>query len=257
MANIITNKASVTSTYTLPNYTKQTNNVESNTVTTENLSEYFFKTKSASKIYAVSSQQMEISLILTNISTHTLSNMFIIDTVIGDATFLENSLKINNQSYPYEDPTFGFNLPVDIAPQDEPIEIAYSLIVDDEPTTNNITIVTNLNYDIEDGSHFTENSNIVNLQVVKNHIAVSGNFNKTAVISGQQLKQTSTITNLGNLINKELIFTNPAPQGTAFVAGSVEIDNELQPELDPTKGINLSDLNPNDKITISFNLQVE
>ena len=180
-----------------------------------------------------------------------------LNIIILNLYFFENSLKINNQLYPYEDPTIGFDLPVDIAPQGEPVEITYSLIIDDEPTTNNITIVTNLNYNIEDGSHFTENSNIINLQVVKNHIAVSGNFNKTAVISGQQLKQTSTITNLGNLTNKKLIFTNPAPQGTTFIEGSVEIDNELQPGLDPTKGINLNDINPNDTITISFDLQVE
>ena len=41
------------------------------------------------------------------------------------------------------------------------------------------------------------------------------------------------------------------------MAGSVKINDEEKINLDPSVGFNLEDLNPNDEITITFNVEIK
>lgn len=254
---VILNKATVSSTFTLPDFTKKYNNVESNYVRTENLSTSFLKVKSSSKTFVISGQKVDVSLSLTNSSALTISNIQIADEIDGDATFDVGTLKINDVAYPDFDPVQGFAFPFSITQADVPYDITYTLTVSATPTIANLTVFSTLNYSIDDGTQFTEESNPVSLPIVNNAISITSDFDKSAVLVGQPLKITSVITNSGTLTNKEVVYINPIPAGTRFVADSVVIDDVSAPTLNPSLGLPLSDIAPNDTKRISFDLIVE
>ena len=63
--------------------------------------------------------------------------------------------------------------------------------------------------------------------------------------------------NEGDIINTNLFFKDPIPEGTTFVAGSVKVNQEEKADFDPAVGFNLDDLNPNGEITVTFEVKVD
>jgi uncharacterized repeat protein (TIGR01451 family) len=73
---------------------------------------------------------------------------------------------------------------------------------------------------------------------------------------GEILTYTTTVNNTGTGTANNLVFRDPIPPGTTFVAGSVLVDGASQPSLDPVVGFSLGTVAPGATRTVVFQVQV-
>lgn len=253
--SIITNQANVTSKYTLSDYVARTNDITSNTVSTENISDEFFKNKIITSSYAAPNDEVQQILTLTNNSSHVIKNIIIYDTITDGATFKEGSVVVEGTPYPLLDPRDGIAFPISITPQ-KSASLLYNIVVDKNPSVSTVTAISNVSYQVDDSIKFSENSNRASFSIINNVIDIQKSTNVTAVISGQRLTYTHIITNSGEFKNTDLFFQDVLPSGTTFIPESVKINNVEQSTLDPTIGFNLEDLEAGQSIKVEFDVNI-
>ncbi len=56
------------------------------------------------------------------------------------------------------------------------------------------------------------------------------------------LRHTITIENIGNVLATNVIFQDPIPVGTTFIANSVTVDGVSQPGANPATGFKVADI---------------
>lgn len=94
------------------------------------------------------------------------------------------------------------------------------------------------------------------MQIISNRITNVKSVDKAFAVKGDILHYTSVITNTGSLLKSDLVFSDPIPAGTAFVAGSVKINGVSYPAYNPQTGFALPDLAVGDAVTVEFDVEV-
>lgn len=252
----IENVSSLTSKYSLPDGSQKENNVKSNTSTTENMTTSFLKVKSAEKNFGVPSDEIKITLKLTNNSEYDVENVQIKDTISQSAVFKPLSLTIDGTPQVDEDPTVGITIPNSITNSGGTAEVAYILFIDAAPREDNVTVSSEITYSVNEVSDLVENSNTVEIQIVQGTVSIVKTASKKAVISGQTVTFDNVITNNGTVKNTDLFFKDELPDGTEFVEGSVKVDDVSMPNYNPNTGFNLDELDVNKSIKVSFDVKV-
>ena len=79
---------------------------------------------------------------------------------------------------------------------------------------------------------------------------------KTQAVVGDTLTYTIRLHNSGIVSATNVVFTDPPPAGTTFVAGSVTIDGVTQPSANPTTGVNLGTIAGGVTRTVVFKVLV-
>ncbi|MBQ0017145.1 MAG: DUF11 domain-containing protein [Clostridiales bacterium] len=251
----ITNQSNLASKITLPDDTEQEVSTDSNISETENMTTSFLKVKSSAKEFAQPKEEVEQTITLTNNSEYDITDISIVDTLSTGATFKEGSVYIDDVSYPDYDIITGFTLPSDITTTSS-IEIRYTIVVDETPAVDSITNTAEITYSVNEAVDLVENTNTVQIALVNNVITITKTSNASAVISGQTLTFQNVIKNEGNTKNTNLVFKDPIPEGTTFVSGSVKIDGTTYADYNPETGFSLPDLDPQDTITILFDVLI-
>ncbi|MGN1200790.1 MAG: hypothetical protein ACI4R8_00800 [Candidatus Caccovivens sp.] len=252
----ITNQSNLTSKYTLPDQTEQEVSTDSNLSTTANMTESFTKVKSYEKDYASPSEELTQTLVLTNNSEYEIMSVNIKDTLSEGATFKAGSVEIDGTPYEDFDPEAGFELPDIIEGNGGTSTITFGVVINDNPEVENITDTATISYQVNE-VELSENSNTVTINIVANKIVIEKTSSASAVISGQTLTFHNVIKNEGSFANTDLFFTDPIPEGTTFVEGSVKIDDVEQPDYDPATGFALEELQPGGSITVTFDVMVD
>lgn len=251
----IINTSSLTSKYTLPDYSTRTNSVTSNESVTLYMTDLFVKDRSTASEYGIAGDEILQTLLLTNESEVEISNIRIKEKIDQGASFKAGSVEIDGTPYTNFDMTAGITLPDDI-PTKGDVTINYSIIIDDTPTTSLVSLANEITYDVNEVQDLTEDSNQVQINIVKPSIQITKSADKTAVTSGQTLRFTNVIQNNGEVTNTDIQFVDILPWGTSFVADSLYIDG-VQQSLEPTTPISLKDLNPGEKTTVVFDVKVD
>lgn len=252
----IENVSSLTSKYSLPDGSQKQNDVKSNTSTTENMTTSFLKVKTAEKNFGVPGDEIKITLKLTNNSEYDVEKVKIKDTISSSAVFKPLSLTINGEAQVDEDPTVGITLPNSITNSGGTAEIAYILFVDASPRENSVSVTSEITYSVNEVENLVENSNTVEIQIVKGTVSIVKTASKKAVVSGQTVTFENVITNNGTVKNTDLFFKDELPAGTEFVEGSVKVDEVSMPQFNPNAGFNLDELDVNKSIKVSFDVKV-
>lgn len=255
MAEII-NKSSLTSKYSLPDGSEKENSVESNVSSTDNMTTSFTKEKSFEKKFAVACDEVKLNLVLTNSSTKTVSNIQIKDVLDEKLTFKAGSVEIDGVVKASFNPVDGFTLEDDLQPTDS-TTISYTVTIAQELTTDNLSAVSTITYDVAEVEGLKENSNVASITVSVENVTIEKTSTLSAVISGQKLGFQNVVKNNGTTTNTEVFFKDPIPAGTKFVEGSVKIDNEVKESLNPETGFSLDDLTPGKEIVITFDVMVD
>ncbi len=253
MANII-NRATVTSKYTLPDQTTHSSETTSDDVVTTNMSDLFTKVRTANKQYAVPNGEVEQVLTLTNSSDLEITNVRIYDTITTNANFKPQSMTINEEEYPLLDAS-DYTLPDPIG-AGETVVVKYITVVENEPETDLLNIVSNVNYTVE-GEQLSENSNVLSINIIEYKIEIKKTSDYSAVISGETMTFQNVISNTGNIKTTNLVFKDDIPAETTFITGSVKIDEVEKPDLDPTVGFELDDLDVGGQIVVSFKVNIK
>lgn len=254
MAKII-NKSHVSSKYELPDQTQKTSEVDSNQSETENMTLSFTKDKSVAKNFGMPGDEILASLLLSNESDAEVSNIRLKETIGTGATFKAGSVKIDGTPQPDMDIVTGLTLPNSIA-SNASLNITYTLVIDSEPTVQNFALKTNVTYDVDEITDLSEDTEEIVVDISENKISIEKTSDKSAVISGQTLMFQNVIKNTGGLKNTELFFTDPIPEGTTFVPGSVKVDQVQKEDFDPAVGFSLGELDANSQIEVTFEVKV-
>lgn len=253
----ITNTSNITFKYQLPDQSEVEDSVTSNVATVENMTTSLQKQLSSSKDFGLPGDEITIELILTNTSEYDVSEVNIKDTIGTGATFKEGTVTIDGTPQASFDPVTGFQLPETLTKNGGSSTIKYTITVDDNPTVETFTVVSEIDYTVAGVEQLTENSNTVTIAIETIMVSIAKTSDKVAVISGSTVKFQNVITNKGNLTHTNVVFKDPIPAGTQFVENSVKIDNVDKPGYNPETGFALEDLTPNAEITVTFEVTVD
>ena len=108
---IIQNQSNVSFNYVLPDGRIIADEVDSNIVTTETLTQTLTNVKSVDKAYAVQGDTLHYTSVITNSGSLAKSNLVFTDAIPAGTTFTAGSVKINGAAYPAYNPATGFALP--------------------------------------------------------------------------------------------------------------------------------------------------
>lgn len=252
---VITNKSTLTSKVTLPDETEKEISTDSNESTAVNMSVALVKEKTSAKEFGEPLEEILQTLVLTNNSEYEISTLSIQETISEGATFKAGSVTIDDTPYEDYDIVTGVELPAPIEGNGDSTTITYTLVIDENPEVESITTKSTLNYMVNEAD-LTEDTSEISISLLSNKIKIEKTSNASAVVSGQTLTYQNIITNEGSLTNTELFFTDPIPEGTTFVEGSVKIDDVEQPDYDPATGFALDDLDVGGSVKITFDVTI-
>lgn len=255
---IIPNQSNIAFNYVLPDGQTIAAELDSNVVTTEILTYSVPKVKSGDATFLQEGETSLHTVVITNNSATKLFNMFFKDNMSNGATYVAGSVTVDGVSQPTFDPIAGFALPA--LDPGQAVTVAYTIQANNPMTQSPVTDYGTLTYSVEDPARsvvsFTENTNTVTVQIISNRITNVKSVDKAYAVKGDVLHYTSVITNTGSLLKSDLVFTDPIPAGTTFVAGSVTVNGAAQPTFDPQAGFALPDLAVGNSVTVEFDVTV-
>lgn len=100
------------------------------------------------------------------------------------------------------------------------------------------------------------NSNIVTTSLQNANIISVKQADVTFVSTGQNITYTNTLQNIGTVPANNMVFIDNIPEGTIFIEDSLSINNVIQPGANPENGVTLGTIQPNETVTISFQVQL-
>lgn len=219
--------------------------------------------KNVDKNYDIVGDTLTYTIIVKNTGNVPANNVVLTDTIPKDTTYIPSSLTVNG-SPNLSDPQTGIDLGV-INPGQQ-VVVQFQVTVDTFPNPNPIPNNSTVNFtytsdpSVPDGSKGKGNSDTVYTKINE---AVIDNANGGLVKSvdkvgaqvGDTLTYTTTIKNTGNVTANNVIFTDTAPNATTFVPGTTKVNGTSNPG-NPTTGINVGNIGPNQVVTVSFEVLV-
>lgn len=184
--------------------------------------------------YAVDDIFVGLASVNTIMSTTTLNNLTIIDTIPSGTTFIPNSLKVDGVAQSGANPNPIVNNATEI----------YSFVIDSTTTPNTIG----------HGSSYTNN---VNTQVSNANLGgIVKNVDKTFASCKEILTYTISIPNTGNITATNVVLSDTVPSGTVLVANSILVNGAVSSAISPIS-IPLGSIAPGTTTTVSFKVQVQ
>ncbi|MED2647968.1 DUF11 domain-containing protein, partial [Bacillus thuringiensis] len=104
--------------------------------------------------------------------------------------------------------------------------------------------------------NLSENSNIVTTSLQNGYIISVKSADVNFVSIGQMITYTNTLQNIGTVPANNIVFIDNIPEGTIFIEDSLAINNVIQPGVNPENGVTLGTIQPNETVTISFQVQL-
>ncbi|MEG1251630.1 MAG: hypothetical protein RSE37_23630, partial [Citrobacter sp.] len=192
------------------------------------------------------------------------NNVVVTDPIPSGTTFISGSIT-STSPYTGTDPSTGITLTNPI-PAGGTVTITYKVNVTSEPNTNPIPNTANVNYAYTvnpanpNGATASGPSNTVYTQVNFADLITPGNFTKSVdkLVDkvGDILTYTLFIKNSGNVPANNIVITDPIPNGTSLVPGSVTA-NVLFSGTNPATGITLTNpIAPGGDVTVAYQVKV-
>lgn len=256
---IINNTSDVSYLSVLPDGSTLQESLTSNEVSTEIITYSFTKVKSSPKTFIVEGEQAEQTVLLTNNSGYTVTNVQFKDNMSAGASFVPGTVYVDNVVQPLYDPTVGFALP-DIASGGS-TEVRFSIVADKPATQTPVTDFAAITYTVDDPiagpTTYTENTNDLSLDVVSVDLNVVKSVDKAIAVKGDTLTYTTVITNNSDQDASLVQFKDVVPAGLTFVPDSLTVDGVAKPGISPETGINLSNIPVGSSVTVVFKATVD
>ncbi|PFC81455.1 DUF11 domain-containing protein [Bacillus cereus] len=258
--NPLPNQSNTTYQYVVdPNLPPASANTLSNVITTQINNATIVATKSVNTPTAAIGDIVTYTIAVTNTGNTPASATVLTDGLGAGASFIQNSVTINNVPQPGLDPSLGIHL-ADISPGDTVFITFQAQILAIPPSgtlTNNALV--NYEYTVNPNQSPAVNSTITNTTVtpiIDATLSINKTVNSTFATIGDTLTFTSTITNSGNTTANNVIFTDVIPNGTTFIPNSFTVNGTTITNANPQNGINIGNLNSNASATLSFQVNI-
>lgn len=251
----VINQAQITSKITTSSGEQAQFTTESNVQRISNLDTDIEITKTATKTSLLPKDVVTITTIITNNADFDITRPQVKDVITQGAQFVAGTLELGGMTFPNYNIVDGFTMPMSIGKGGNELRFSFNIVVDDFVTVDQITDTTTLTFTV-DSQQQTVTSPPLELEVLGNKITMLKTADKAAVKTGDELTYTITITNDGIYDNTEVLFTDPIPDSTTFVVGSVKIDDMTYVGYNPNSGFRLNDLNAGDTIKVEFKVTI-
>ncbi|MEG2810939.1 MAG: DUF3794 domain-containing protein [Clostridium sp.] len=235
--------------------------VFSNEVFTEVRIAKLVAVKSVDKAYADLGETIKYTIAITNQGNVKAENVVLSDLIPDGTTFVAGSVLIDGVPVPGANPDPSMDLP-DIDPG-QTIIVEFSVLVGDVvPTTNPVQNTGVINYDfIVDPT----GQPVVGEPAVTNTVETQINTAALVMVKsvdnqfkdlGDTIKYTVSITNTGNTVANNVVFTDALQADTSFVPGTVTIDGVPSPGANPESGVPIGNINPGQTVIVEFEVLV-
>ncbi|KIV76775.1 internalin, putative [Bacillus mycoides] len=242
-----------------PNLPPASSNTVSNVITTQINNATIVATKSVNTLTAAIGDIVTYTIAVTNTGNIPASATVLMDGLGAGASFIQNSVTINNVPQPGLDPSLGVHL-ADIPPGDTVFITFQAQILAIPPSgtlTNNALV--NYEYTVNPNQSPAVGSTITNTTVtpiIDATLSINKTVNSTFATIGDTLTFTSIITNSGNTTANNVIFTDLIPDGTTFIPNSFTVNGTTIPNANPQNGINIGNINSNASVILSFQVNI-
>ncbi|MBL3789895.1 DUF11 domain-containing protein, partial [Bacillus cereus] len=174
--------------------------------------------------------------------------------------FIEDSLSINNVIQPGTNPENGVTLGT-IQP-DETVTISFQVQLTNIPEDNTVINIsdTSYEYQIDPSSPIIQRrslSNTVNTEVRTANVSAIKSANRSITRIGQIITYTIAVTNAGTVPITNTLLIDAIAAGTTFVPDSILVDGIPRPNENPSTGISLNIILPNNTIIVTFQVNVD
>lgn len=213
-------------------------------------------TKSADKSFAQVGEPIEYTLLLKNNGSIQADTITVNDLLPNETVLIDGSVSVDGVPY-------GGALPVTFGPlaAGASATVKFSVKADALPAQNPVFDIAQADYTFTPfpghSVSSSSQSNYVACYIIDIEAGAEKSVDKAYAVSGEELTYTSVITNKGSLPLSNLVFTDPIPVGTSFVAGSVSVNGVPQPSYNPSTGFPLPGLLPAQSATVIFKVQVD
>ncbi|MCU9814245.1 hypothetical protein [Paraclostridium sp. AKS73] len=227
----------------------------SNTVTTNVNVGSLSNIKSVDKLYAKVNDIVTYTSTITNTGNVNATNLRFTDLLQTELSYVSGTVRINNVLYPALDPISGFNLS-DLG-ANQTVTITFDAKINALPTPSYVSNTSQIQFSYKvdpsgSTSTKTQTSNEVTTNVVLGKITAVKIVDKAIATIGDTLNYTITLTNIGNVINTEVLFQDTPSAGAQFKSGSVIVNGVSQPTYDPTVGFSIGDIGIGNVVIVQF-----
>ncbi|CAM4342078.1 DUF11 domain-containing protein [Bacillus paranthracis] len=186
-------------------------------------------------------------------------NITFTDSIPAGTTFVPDSVTINGVLQPDANPENG--IPIGTIPPNSSKTILFQVQTNNPPTETEIVNQSSVNYQYVSiptapPVNRSANSNIVTTSLQNANIISVKQADVTFVSIGQNITYTNTLQNIGTVPANNTVFIDNIPEGTIFIEDSLSINNVIQPGVNPENGVTLGTIQPNETVTISFQVQL-
>lgn len=258
--NPIPNQSNTTYQYIVnPNLPPASANALSNLITTQINNATIIATKSVNTPTAAIGDIVTYTIAVTNTGNIPASATVLTDGLGAGASFVQNSVTINNVPQPGLDPSLGVHL-ADIPPGNT-VFIGFQAKILAIPPSGTLTnnALVNYEYTVNPNQSSAVGSTITNTTVtpiIDATLSINKTVNSTFATIGDTLTFTSTVTNSGNTTANNVIFTDLIPNGTTFIPNSFMVNGTTIPNANPQNGINIGNITTNSIVTLSFQVNI-
>lgn len=180
------------------------------------------------------------------------------DNIPAGTSFVANSVIINGVPVAGVSPVTG--IPIAIVNPGATVNVTFSVLIDFLPTPqqlNNQATVA-FSFTLPDGRPFSGSttSNTVTVLVTAPNVSVVKSTPATSVAIGDVIPYSITVTNNGITAVNNVVLTDPIPNGSALVPGSVIVNGVPQPGVNPATGVQLGTIAAGASVIVSFSITV-
>lgn len=252
LSQSITNQASATFTYTLPDGRTLGGSLTSNSLNIQVSAPDVSVTKTTTAVDAVVGDTIVYQMVVTNNGIDPVNNVVLTDPIDPATTFVAGSVLVEGVPRTSANPALGIAIG-SLAPGAS-AAISYAVRVNTLPTPPVVSSQSAVSFTsgVFSGASY---SNILVTPIYQPIIAVTKTANTSNATIGDTIVYSFTINNSGNLA-ANLTLTDDIPDGAVLLPNSVLIDGVPQPGANPETGIVVGTIPPGGSVNVTVTLEV-
>ncbi|ETT52803.1 DUF7507 domain-containing protein [Paenibacillus sp. FSL H7-689] len=252
LSQSITNQASATFSYTLPDGRTLGGTITSNALNIQVSAPNVSVVKTASVVDAVVGDTIVYEMVVTNEGIDPVNNIVITDPINPATTFVTGSVLVDGVPRALANPALGIALG-SLAPGAS-IAVSYAVRVNTLPTPPQVSSQSSVSFTsgVFSGAAY---SNTVITPIYQPIIAVTKTGSTSNATIGDTITYSFAINNSGNL-DASLTLTDNIPNGAVLLPNSVLIDGVPQPGANPETGIVVGTIPSGGTVIVTVTLEV-
>lgn len=217
-------------------------------------------TKEVDMSYATLTNEVTYTMYVTNIGNVICNNVLFKDLIQSEASFVAQSVYINDVHYAAYNPNTGFQLQnIDPAAI---IKIVFKAMVNTLPSNQILFNTATVNYEYTSNPDsspilISAVSNTVQTFINIGSITVVKSVDKEYATIGDTMVYTVDINNVGTVNAIAVNFRDVLRAGVSFVSGSVTIGGSSYPTYNPYDSFTLGIITPGQSVQVKFKAKVD